>query len=175
MAKKNPFAKLEENLGMATSLIEELKEENLESLLPSSTNSFMDIKAIGETLPAALPVDEEIFNTGMLKQDFLMVRQNIMSLISKGQRMLDSAGDLDATEMKASQIEAISSLSNAVSANLKLLLDSYEQITKIEKNKINKFIGDPVQNINTGQVTTNNIVFSGSPNDLLKILKDGAN
>jgi hypothetical protein len=158
--KKNAFESLEEKLNIASSIIEDLQEE--EPLVEiENMNLPMEINSL----------DEEVFSLAMLKQDFMLVRQNLLGLVSKGQRLLDSCSVLDATELKASQIEAISNLSNSIANNLKIIVSTYKDIAEIEKNR-GKFgpTDQIVQSVNTG--TVNNIVFSGTTSDLMEIIKN---
>ena len=117
---------------------------------------------------------EEVFTISLLKQDFMMVRKNLVALIAKGQRLLNTSSEMDATELKASQVEALSELQNSISANLKLLIDIYNQVADIEKAKRSNQVemyGHGGMPLNMGSVTTNNIVFTGTPSELLSILK----
>jgi hypothetical protein len=131
---------------------------------------------IHEGEPAELVPYEEVFTISLLKQDFMMVRQNLVALIAKGQRLLNTSSEMDATELKASQVEALSELQNSISANLKLLIDIYKQVSDIEKAKRSNMVEMYGRNgttpVNMGSVTTNNIVFTGTPSDLLAILKN---
>jgi hypothetical protein len=154
--------KLEKKFDLAKAKVEEASE-TLEKLGEGLIETGLEV--IGEG-------PEEVFTIALLKQDFMMVRQNLVALIAKGQRLLNTESQIDATELKASQVEALSELQNSISANLKLLIDIYKQVADIEKAKRSSMAdmyghGMPLM----GNVTTNNIVFTGTPSELLSIMK----
>jgi hypothetical protein len=160
MAKNEKLEKLSKKFGAAKSLIEDLDSlvsEIEEPLLPEIIHST-----------EVAVIDEDVFSTSMLKTDFLMIKQNLTSLISKGQRILDTAMQLDIGDLKASQLDALTNLQNSIANNLKLIMEVYKMISEIEKmrQKNSKFNTMETCNsaINTG--TVNNFVFSGTPNDL---------
>lgn len=172
MKKKNPFAKLEEKLNLAKTAIEAsdeaIEDLGITDLVDLSTGEVVEYHEEAKELST---IPEEVFTLDILKKDFMMIRQILMGMVASGQRLLQSSGELDATELKASQIEAISSLNTSLVNNMKTLMDIYEQITKIEKHKYNKLGSQgEVSNVNMGTQTTNNIVFQGSANDLMEIL-----
>ena len=158
------MAKLEEKFDMAKATVEEAVE-TIEELGGDLIEQEIEVIAVGA---------EEVFTVGLLKQDFMMVRKNLVALIAKGQRLLNTSSEMNATELKASQVEALSELQNSISANLKLLIDIYKQVADIEKAKRSNLIearDRGVVPVNLGNVTTNNIVFTGTPSELLGILK----
>ena len=63
-----------------------------------------------------------------------MVRQNVVTLINRGQNILESATHLDLGDMKAGQLEALASLQKSLGENIKLLLGIYKDIVSIEKD-----------------------------------------
>ena len=106
-----------------------------------------------------------------LKQDFLLVRNNIIKLINTGQRILDAVSVLDVSDIKASQLQAIAQLQTALGQNIRSLVATYKEIAEIEKLRIRETKVEATPNINTGTVTTNNIVFSGDSSQLLDLIK----
>lgn len=149
---KKMLENLEKKLGVATKIVEDLDLEEL---------------SIKETEIEHVEKTDEIFSNDLLKKDFLMVRQNLISLISKGQTLFDKTSELDLTELKASQIEALATLQKTISENLKMLIEIYRDIVEIENKRNNK--NEVPQLVNTG--TLNQVLFNGSTLDLLNALK----
>lgn len=165
MNKSLKLEKLEKKFNVATKLIEDLDDISAEfesdvvtDIIPLPCNEI------------ATTVQEDVFTITQLKQDFLMVRQNVMSLITKGQRILDQISILELSELKASQVEAMTNLQKVIGENLERMLNMYKMITEIEKVRQKTSPNEVGGAINMGSVTNNNIVFNGSPNDLLDIL-----
>lgn len=158
-SKVERMRSLEDKFNLAETLVEEL-DELIEDVSVGLENS-------DDNLPMAVE-GFGIMNIETLKQDFMLARNNIIKLISTGQRILDQASVLDVSDLKASQLEALATLQSTLGANLKLLLEIYKDIAAIEKSR-----GNPSQaNVNNGSVTTNNIVFTGSSSDLLKLINE---
>jgi hypothetical protein len=163
--KSEKLMNLEKKFNLAENLVEELSividDITTTELLPVPTAVEGDLA----------PVDVSIMDMSLLKQDFVLMRNSIMKLIHTGQRILDSASVLDISDLKASQLDALSNLQATLGANIKLLFECYKDIAVIEKSRQKAASKQPVQeNINNGTVTNNNIVFSGSSSDLLSII-----
>lgn len=80
-----------------------------------------------------LSEDGSIFELLELKSDFIMVKRNLKRLITHGQTIFDQTLTLDIADLKASQIEAIASLSNSINQNLMDLVGLYKIIVEIEQ------------------------------------------
>jgi hypothetical protein len=163
--KSEKLMNLEKKFNLAENLVDELsiviEDITATELLPCPT----------EVVDGSAPVEASILDMGLLKQDFLLMRNNIMKLIHSGQRILDSASVLDIADLKASQLEALATLQGSLATSIKLLMDCYKDIASIEKSRQKPVSKQPVsENINNGSVTNNNIVFSGSSSDLLAII-----
>jgi hypothetical protein len=155
--------------------------ENLEKKFNVATKLAEDLEEIGNDLgiaeiriPEIIETDcESVFTLSQLKSDAELVHRNLRSLVLKGQRIMDQVETLDIADLKASQIESLSSLQNTIANNLKLIIDIYKQIAEIEKmkkpSKINN--SEQLSMVNTGTVVNNQILFTGSPNDLLNLIK----
>jgi hypothetical protein len=155
--------RLEKKFNIASDMIKEF-EINDTILVPT----VMDLKEVTEP-------NTEIFDVVNLKQDFQLIRTNILGLITTGQRILNSVSILDPSDMKASQIQAVSDILKTVGENSKILFDLYKQMAEIEslRNKKSKFVEPANQTISTGNnITTNQILFTGSSDELLKLIKD---
>jgi hypothetical protein len=163
MPKSLKLERLEKKFNVATKLIEDLDDISIE--FEENIKTDISIPSVGE-----IAIQEEIFTVNQLKQDFLMIRQNIMSLITKGQRILDQVSILELSELKPSQIDAMSNLQAVIGGNLKLLISVYKEVSEIEKLRQKQLPVNETGNINMGTVNTNNIVFTGSPNDLLDFI-----
>jgi hypothetical protein len=163
--KSKMLENLEKKFNVASKLAEDLDEIGKEI-------GISDLEVIDQNLPAEQI--ESVFTLNQLKADAELVHKNLRSLVLKGQRIMDQLDTLDIADMKASQIEAITCLQNTIANNLKMIIDIYKNIAEIEKMKgtmASKFNQEGVSMVNTGTVVNNQIMFSGSPNDLLNILK----
>lgn len=155
------LARLEKKFNVATELIQELTDDV-------------------ETLPVVVDEKEEksedVFSMSTLKTDFLLVRNNVLKLVNTGQRVLDTASLIDVSDLQANQLKALSDMQVAIGGNLKLLISIYKEIAEIEKMRIKEVSKtETTQNVNNGNVTNNQIMFSGSSNELLDLIKDNQN
>jgi hypothetical protein len=167
--KEFDFALLEKKLNIATELIDELDIESHElSMLPS-----IDITP---SIVASVSADShEIFSIDSLKSDFILIRNNVMKLITTGQRILESASVLDVGDLKPATLSALATLQQTVGSNLKLMVSIYKEICEIEKMRlgISGKVPDGSVEQRHGSTTTNNtIVFSGNTSALLDIIKE---
>jgi len=160
--------KLEEKLNIATDLISELSAvvEDIESdTLPELT----------EVSTESSPEDIKIFTIESLKSDFILVRNNVIKLINSGQRVLDAVSLVDVSDLKASQLQAISGLQSTLGNNLKMLISIYKEIADIETSrnkKSSKFDNSTPAAVNMGtNITNNNVIFGGSSSELLDLIK----
>lgn len=170
----NKFDALEKKLNIASSLIEELDFDDYEVVLPEITNPQTQ-----NNLPAIIEeCTNEVFSLDTLRGDFVIIRQNILKLISTGQRVLDSTSIIDPSDMKAAQLTAISELQKTLGTNLQLLVSVYKEIAGIEKTRATtqSKTSDPQAGmVNNGSVTNNNIVYSGDTSQLLDFIKEQTN
>jgi len=154
---------LEKRFGMIQTVVEEMSGD-IEEL------HIAEIEKQGDNLPVKVE-EVEIFSLDLLKQDFMMVRQNIIKVITAGQNILSKAALLDLGEMKPTQLDALSNLQGVLGTNMKLLIELYRQIVEIEekrkKIKSGTEQGSPTV-INGNQV--NQQVFIGGTHDILKLL-----
>lgn len=164
----NNFDLLESKLNIANNLIEELNIDDYEIALPTTT-AISTIVSEEST--------NEVFSLDTLKNDFIVIRQNVLKLISTGQRILDTSAILDPSDMKASQLTALSLLQQTLGNNLKLLVDIYKEIVNIEKTRSNIAgkIPEGTNVVNQGNIVNNNVIFSGSTDNLLSFLKENQN
>ena len=164
MASKQMLENLETKFGMAKSLVDDLSE-----LVEEFTSNDLIVLPNEQNLPTTID-DSPMINIGFLKQDFQLVRQNIIKLVNSGQRILDEACELDLSDMKPSTLSALSELQSTIGNNLKLLIDMYKTMTDIEKNvkptkgNINESSSGIVNN------TQNNVIFAGSSSALLELI-----
>lgn len=162
------FDALEKKLDIANTLIQELNIDDYEITLPS-----VNVIPMAGSVAVIEEVSNEVFSIDTLKSDFVIIRQNILKLISTGQRVLDSVSILDPSDMKAANLTAISELQKTLGANLQLLVSVYKEIANIEKTRAatqHKNMDQVPTMVNQGSVTTNNIVFSGDTNQLLSLI-----
>ena len=159
-SKAERIKSLEQKFNLAESLVQELDE------------IIEDVPDEIEEPQLPELIETSIMCISSLKQDFMLARNNIIKLINTGQRILDQASVLEISDLKASQLEALAVMQSTLGANLKLLLEIYKDIAAIEKSR--STLPPPPTAINNGQVTTNNIMFTGSSSDLLKLINDNA-
>jgi len=169
----NKFEELEKKLDIATTLIQTLEIDDYEISLPSVP--LTPIIQSGETIEE---VSTEVFSIDTLKSDFTIIRQSILKLITTGQRILDSAAVLDPSDIKPATLTALSELQRSLGGNLQLLVSVYKEIANIEKTRAatqhkNNDVTPGL--VNQGNMTTNNIVFSGDTNQLLEFLNTNKN
>jgi hypothetical protein len=164
--ESNKIKKLEDQFNMATSLVTDLEtlvkdiDENQLEIVDTSTGEITNC-------------DESIMNLVMLKQDFTLVRNNIIKVVLAGQRILESASNIGFDEIKAGQIMALAQLQTALGSNIKLLMDCYKDIAVIEKSRKQTVVASTV---NTGGVPivqhNENNIFVGSGDQLLKFINE---
>lgn len=149
------FENLEKKFGMVTDVLEELEIEVVEE----------------HPLQVVTENTDNIFSIDSLKQDFVMVRDNIIKLVTTGQRILDTASILDVSDMKASQLQALAEMQTTIGNNLKLLISIYKEITDIEKSRSKNEVPNTSQVANVGVINNNNnIVFNGTNTELLDLI-----
>lgn len=169
--KTNKFELLEKKLNIATTLIEELDFDDYEIELPETRSDLQDIQKT-ELVEESC---NEVFSLDTLKSDFVIIRQNILKLISTSQRVLDSCAILDPSDIKPATLASIAELQNSLGNNISLLVKVYAEVAKIEGIRNKNKAGNKVDsNINQGTVITNNtqILYSGSTSDLLSFMKE---
>lgn len=170
MKRTDKLEKLEKKLNIASSLVEDLT---------AVVEEFgHDLPALTDTVEGEIVVPEaeevRVFEIDNLKTDFQIIRTNILKLVNNGQRILDTASVVDVADLSSKQLEALACMQQTIGNNLKLLIDCYKSIADIEKlrakeqKKSDAALGGA---INMGQVTNNNIIFSGGTNDLLDLIK----
>lgn len=163
------FDKLRKKFNMAEEAVEELSED-LDDLAMTETPEP------GQHLPILSDNPNEVFTIDLLKQDFLLVRQNVLSVINRGQMLLEKVEILDIGDMKGSQLMALATLQKTLGDNVKLLMDIYKDIISIEKDKratSGTVPGLPGAGGMTvkGDVHQQTIVVAGNTSDLLKAIK----
>jgi hypothetical protein len=168
MSKSTKLQNLESKFGLAENLLDELSN-TIEEI--TSTELACAIIPEGEI---SILQDESILNMHTLKQDFLLIRNNVIKLINTGQRILDGASVLDISDLKPSQLEALANLQATLGGNMKLMLDIYKDIASIEKSR--RVVPTKAETLanNTGTInnTNNQIVFAGDSSELLKLIND---
>jgi len=114
--------------------------------------------------------EEELFSFEQLKNDYLMIRQELMKLIQLGQKILANASELEIYDLKAGQLMALAQLQDSVSRNLELMIDIYKKLTEIKKNlEVSKEEKKEENSFNI-----QNAIFTGSTAELLKMIKENS-
>jgi len=164
--KNGKLKELEKMFNMAEDTIESISQdelfevENAKEIVPLPETEIMEIDPIDSSL--------ELFSENDLKVDFLLAKRNVHQLIRRGQHLLDTSEGLEIEDLKSSQVEAISHLSDTVGKQLNSLLEMYKTVATIEQMKKGKNSESDKQPI----VQQNNAVFVGSMNELLKTVKE---
>lgn len=168
MNKSIKLQQLEAKFGLAENLINELST-TIDDI--STTEVEVYNPENGELKPVI--VDEEIMNVTTLKQDFMLLRNNFIRLINTGQRILESATVLDISDLKPSHLEALSNLQTTLGTNMRMMMDLYESIAKIEKSRQKAIPKGSMVEQNSGTINTNNTnVFVADSASLLKLLNE---
>jgi len=179
--------KLHDKFNMAEESIDQMTKA-IDVLVDDSDLSALEVTEIaepGKHLPTDLDSFEEVFTLDLLKQDFMSMRTNILAVINRGQSILEDTGHLDIGDMKASQLEALSSLQRSTGENIKLLMGIYKDIIAVEKDKYVLLRGLNQENLGTvpqtpitvgeGGTLTQNVIVAGSTHDILRLMEDAQN
>ena len=177
MAVSQKLQNLEKRFGMASGLVNELDALVDEIGIEDIDTSPAGAVAVREDPGVPAEIEESIICMQQLKQDFQMIRSNLIKLIDTGQRFLVAAGTLDIGDLKASQLDALSNLQRTISDNAKMLLEIYKDIAAIEKARNagkSKMNANPTDAsvVNTGHMTQNNIIFQGSTKELMNLIEN---
>jgi hypothetical protein len=166
-AKK--LKRLEKTFDLAAQTLAELPEQEGGELVVA------EVCDVGECELAVVDTDsqttpEDVFTLNSLKQDFTIVRQTLLKLINTGQTILTQVQLMDVGDMHPKHLEALAGLQNSVGSNLKLLIDIYEKIAKIEKMKGKGGPPEPDDVPEGGVKIDKAIVFTGSTKELLGMM-----
>lgn len=161
----NKLQNLEKKFGLAENLINELS-----STIEDITSTDL-VSCINETETTSVSNDESILNLQTLKQDFLLIRNNLIRLINTGQRILEEASVLTIADLRPSHLDALTNLQNTLGNNLKMLLDIYKTLSEIEKVR-QKPIKTSSIDQNSGTINNSTQVFVGNSSDLLKLINE---
>ena len=167
--KSTKLQRLEQKFGMAEALVEELGDAI------SDLDVAGNVPALANDIPhdVAIKEEESVLSMASLKQDFLMVRNNILTLVKTGQEILQAASAMDFSDLKPSHLEALSSLQNTVGSNLQLMINIYKDLAAIEKSRIRPVSkAEAAAQVNTGVINNNNtnVLFTGSSADLMELI-----
>lgn len=168
MTKSTKMQRLEDKFGMAKTLVEDLSEAIDD--LGTSTN-LPDVTGTPTTDVVVVPPEESILSMDTLKSDFMMVRNNIMALVTSGQQILSQASVLDVADLKPSHLEALANLQRTLGDNLQLMINIYKDLAAIEKSRIKPVskVEAPSQ-VNTGTINNTNVLFTGSSAELMELI-----
>jgi len=169
--------KLEKLLNIAENTIKQTEEtlKEIDEIIPSNENlPQQQEEQMNENSDIT---HKEIFSLQQLKKDFELVRRNLISLVEAGQKLIQKIDVLNFTDLKASQIEALSNLQNVIGNNLKLVIDLYKQILEledksvtIEQKKQKQLLLENEKEKNPKNISQTNI-YIGTLNDVLKELE----
>jgi len=148
--------------------LNDVKTETGLSVLPENHNYLIE-RAVTEYNPQTdLSPVPRIFSVENMINDFQSVRDNMIIMMELSKALLNKI-PLNIGVSKASMITAISSLSNSINANGKLLIELHEKIMKMQKDVllINQGINPDQPNTS---VVNNNLVVNTK--DLNQIIED---
>jgi hypothetical protein len=160
---------LEKKFSMAQEVLEELP--NVDSDLVVA-----EVVDVGEAQLDVINADnqtvtDDIFSLQSLKADFVLVRQNLLKLINTGQTILTQVQFMDVGDMHPQHLSALATLQTTVGQNLKLLIELYEKIIRIENMKKGKKIDGEETGEGKGSLKIDKaIVFTGSTKELLAMM-----
>lgn len=127
-------------------------------------NVFAALDSKFNTTPSALParVDAGLPTTTNIEDDFDQARQTLKNLLNKGEQALDGMMDVARQSDHPRAYEVTGQLIKTVAETAKDLL---------ALQKARKDLRDPEESKPQQIGTQNNIVFAGSTNELLKVLR----
>ena len=153
--------KMDKIFDLADETIQEMDESTKEITMSPSSYETVDVEISDNDIG-----DPNVtFELSELKKDFLIAKRGLKKLVKQGQTMMDTAQYVDLETASGSQIMAIATLSKVISEQLKMLVESYKDISEIEKN-MRPSTGFGEGTIIKGNVTQQTVVMSSA--DLLK-------
>lgn len=168
-AKK--LKQLEKKFSLAKEVLDELP--TTESELVVAEVCEVGEKQLDIVDPENQTVAEDVFSIESLKADFIIVRQNLLKLINTGQTILTQVQFMDVGDMHPQHLSALATLQTTVGQNLKLLIDIYEKIIRIEKMKKGAKPGEEDKDEGSGNMKIDKaIVFTGSTKELLSMMNE---
>lgn len=172
MKRTDKLEKLEKKLNIANDMVDTMTA-TMEEEFGLSVTEISEVEVISSADVPVVEEDPRVFEIDNLKSDFQLIRQNILQLVSNGQRILKTAAVIDVADLSAKQIEALASLQQTIGNNLELMIKCYKSIADIEKlrQKEQKKIDAMPGAVNMGQVVNNNIVFNGDTSQLLDLIR----
>ena len=127
--------------------------------IPKLDDIFNIDSSSSELIPITAPIDKKIAEQ---EEDFELSRRTMRKMLMKGDQMIDSISELAINAETAAPYDAASKMMKAMSDISKDLLLLQKQANELSGNT------GPT----TIKNTQNNIVFAGSTQDLLRMLKD---
>lgn len=127
--------------------------------IPKLDDIFNINSSTSELIPITAPIDTKIAEQ---EEDFALSRRTMRKLLMKGDTLLDSITELAQNAETAAPYDAASKMMKAMSEISKDLLLLQKQANDLSGNT------GPT----TIKNTQNNIVFAGSTQDLLRMLKE---
>jgi hypothetical protein len=125
-------------------------------LTPSSNSSVQVLDVQSQMVTKA---DED-----QVKDDFDFARDNVRHTINIARDMTDKLIVLANESEKAAFFDVLNKALNTISMNSRVLLDLHDQK--------NSALGMKKGEITNSRITQNNVVFSGTPKDLKKLIEN---
>lgn len=150
------------------------KLKKVEKLLNVSQDAIDEMQIIQpspceiDTMDDSYNLDDsqmEVFEINELRKTFILVKQNLTSMVNSGQNLYNQIDGLLLDDLKASEISAIAQLGDSIARQLKTMVEVYKDISDIEQSRRTNI----PKNLPPGStVNTQNIVFQGSTKDMLE-------
>ncbi len=166
---KSRMKKVEEMFQAGEQALEECPITEVE-ILPAETELMSESESLStELAEVADESDVKLFEMTELRNDFLLSRSNLQTLLMRCQSLMDQVPQLNLSELKGTHIEAISSLSSSITNQISLMVSTYKVLAEIENLRSPK----TTTTINAGKTEIQNqAVFVGSNAELLKLLRE---
>jgi len=143
--------------------IQEEENENSVEIIPSDNHKLKKVENFN-TEDEALP---RLFALEEVRTDFLIVKRNLLKLMNKCQTLMDGTTEMQIFNITASQIDAISQLSNSITLQIQTVLKLYKDLAEIEQLRI-----PPEQRKLKKNEEKNGVVYIGDTKSLLNIIKE---
>lgn len=160
--------KVEELFGVAEKTLEQCQ-------LPEETPSEVEIIP-QEEITELTPINGEngvtiprLFSLSEVRQDFVLAKRNLHKLLDRCQTLMDGTISMKIEDMKAGQIEAVSSLANSITMQIQTVMSLYGDLAKIEEMRT------PPEMKGGGKIKDDGndlTVFVGDTDQLIKIIEE---
>ena len=149
------------------------KLKKVEKLLNVTQDAIDDMQIIQPTSYDVDTIEDlddsqmAIFEVNELRKTFVLVKQNLTSMVNSGQNLYNQIDGLLIDDLKASEVSAIAQLGDSIARQLKIMIEIYKDISDIEQSRKSTIPNNLPPGSNVTQ-NTQNIVVQGSTKDMLE-------